>query len=90
MFLRVRTGSQTIDVPNTGAAGVALFEFDLSTLAEQGTWYDLLIGVTSANTLVDLTTGVFGGPMPSDIVIDGQQYGFREWESDLKVVRFPV
>ncbi|MBA4346051.1 MAG: hypothetical protein C0419_06045, partial [Microbacterium sp.] len=48
VFLRVRTGAQTVDAANTAAsAGNALFVVDLSTLSEANTWYDLVVGVTS-------------------------------------------
>jgi hypothetical protein len=87
VYLRVRTGAQTIDVPNSGAAGEALFELDLTELTELDSWYDLLVGITSAGTLTDLTTGVFGGTLPGDVTIGDGVYGFREWNSDLKVVR---
>jgi len=90
VYLQVRTGAQTIDVPNAGAAGAALFELDLTELTQLDTWYDLLVGITSAGTLTDLTTGVFGGTLPADVTIGGQEYGFREWGGDLKVVRLPV
>ncbi len=88
VFLRVRTGAQTVDVPNSSAAaGQALFELDLSGLTQQDTWYDLLVGITSTGALTDLTTGVVGGALPSDVAIGDSLYGFRAWESNLKVNR---
>ena len=89
VFLRVRTGAQTVDVPNSaGSSGQVLFELDLSTLTESGSWYDLLVGVTSTGALTDLTTAVATDPaVNADVQIGGSQYGFREWGSNLKVNR---
>ncbi len=88
VFLRVRSGAQTVDVPNAGAGSDALFEFDLSELTQEGTWYDLLVGVTSTGALTDLTTAVAVDPaLWGDVQIGDSQYGFREWASNLKVNR---
>jgi hypothetical protein len=87
VFLRVRSGAQTVDVPNTGTGSAAVFALDLSTLTQSGTWYDLLVGVTSTGALTDLTTVAVGGTLPADVQIGDSSYGFREWNSDLKVNR---
>lgn len=90
-FLRVRSGAQTVNVPNTASVpGEALFEFDLSTLTEAGTWYDLLTWVESTDTLVDLRRDLVGDRLGVEVPIGANSYSFREWDSNLKVNRSPV
>ena len=90
-FLRVRSGAQTVNVPNTSVTpGEALFEFDLSTLTEAGTWYDLLTWVPSTDTLVDLKRDLVGDRLGVEVPIGTNSYSFREWDSNLKVNRSPV
>ncbi|MFT4283713.1 MAG: hypothetical protein QM598_02625, partial [Protaetiibacter sp.] len=83
-FLRIRTGSTSIDVPNTSAtAGEALFEYELSGLAQAGTWYDLLVGITSTGTLVDVPAAT--ADQSQTLALGGRSYAFHEYAGDLKV-----
>jgi hypothetical protein len=84
LFLRVRTGTTNIDVPNgSTVAGHAVFDYDLSGLTSAGTWYDLLIGATSSGQLVDLPDSI--ASMTQTVTLGGREYGFREYNHDLKV-----
>ena len=82
-FLRIRTGAQTIDVPNSASAGALEFDYDLSALTQAGTWYDLVIGVTSSGTLIDLPPSA--AVLSQTLWSNGRTYGFREYAGTLKV-----
>jgi hypothetical protein len=82
-FLRLRSGGQTVDVSNTGTGSSALFEFDLSALTQEGTWYDLLVGVSSTGVLTDLKDSM--ADMSTSLTLNSRTYEFREFNSDLKV-----
>jgi len=85
-FLRINTGAQTVNVPNTSSvAGQALFEYDLRALTQQGTWYDLLTGVTSTGTLTDLASDPGIVDISQTAAAASKVYGFREWGGTLKV-----
>jgi len=83
-FLRIRTGAQTVTVPNTATVnGLALFEYDLRGLTQLSTWYDVLVGITSTSTLTDLTSATAN--MSQTAAANARIYGFREWSGALKV-----
>ncbi len=83
-FLRIRTSAQTVNVPNTSTTeGVLLFEYDLARLTEPGTWYDLLVGVTTTGQLTDLTPSV--ADLSQTITVGDRAYAFKSWLNDLKV-----
>ncbi|MFT4283352.1 MAG: GDSL-type esterase/lipase family protein, partial [Protaetiibacter sp.] len=84
VFLRVRTGSTAIDVPNASTtAGQLSFAFGVGSLSSPGTWYDLLIGVTSKGTLLDLPTSV--ADLAQTVSKEGRSYTFEQWNGQLKV-----
>lgn len=84
VFLRVRSGAQIVNIANSATvAGEALFQYDMSALTQEGTWYDLLTGVTSTGVLVDLNQGV--ADLAQTLALAGRTYVFHEYNGDLKV-----
>ncbi|MFT4123652.1 MAG: GDSL-type esterase/lipase family protein, partial [Microbacteriaceae bacterium] len=84
VYLRVRSGSEVYDVADTATdSGTALFEFDAAQLSTAGTWYDLLVGVTSTSELTDLPSDI--ADLDTSVTASGRAYGFHEWDGALKI-----
>ncbi|MFA9397583.1 MAG: hypothetical protein ACERKV_04865, partial [Clostridiaceae bacterium] len=85
LFLRIRSGAQTIDVQNSSLLkGMFVFEYDLTGLTEAGTWYDLVLGIKSEDKLTDLTTASVSD-MNQTVENSLAVYSFKEWDGQLKI-----
>jgi len=83
-FLRIRTGTTVINVANSAiTTGQFSADVNLTQLTQAGTWYDVLVGITSINSLTDLSNSLAN--MGQTITVNNRVYSFKEWGGQLKV-----